>query len=602
MHEGALDAIGQQAALDGFRASIAKCWPSAVEIDKKVLASRFPRRISSLIAGWRLPGAKINSPCDLLLLLGDLFPNALPIVALADVPMPAKFPHVESDGTICLTSVGTLMELPVDIRHAEYLVDDAVKSMTASFAGSNRDEFLDECSTYWTLGQPSVNPLWYLPTNLGRTGTLHAVLLKEFTIVSESWDALSAWLQNLFPHATKRSDITGCAIHLPVPIFPDIYPKHTGEVMALVQRAGPEAVKLMADTLMPGEPMPMIFTFDHRGEKQLLGLTIDTGNQIGTGYGKGTFWNGYRKGHMPQDEFIRRVAAAKFSVARTSTVRVDSNFLLNRTAGPAAAALDNVRVAVIGCGALGGQVGQLLAQAGVRRLTLVDNDVFQWQNVGRHVLSGRAVRQNKALALKGEILSKFPDYEVEAINEKWQDAWKESPQLFDKHDLVVSLTADWPSDALLNRLSKQDLDLPAVIFSWLEAYGLAGHVVTVLPEGGCLRCLTDQAGEFIHAVAVVPPKFALQRESSCGSFYQPFSAVSIAPVAAQVVKSAIAALTGRMGASEHRVWVGSKEDFDAVEATLKPEWQEPLTANGYDRMYNGLLLRAANCPVCQSNT
>ena len=58
------------------------------------------------------------------------------------------------------------MELPVDIRHAEHLIGEAVSLMTASFADSNRDEFLDELSTYWTIGvEDKPTSFWYLPSN-----------------------------------------------------------------------------------------------------------------------------------------------------------------------------------------------------------------------------------------------------------------------------------------------------------------------------------------------------------------------------------------------------------------------------------------------------
>lgn len=598
MHEGAIDALGQRVALDAFRVALATRWPLAIELDAAYVASRFPNR--ALIAGWKLPATATGGPCDLLLLLRDLFPASLPLVALVDVPPSAAYPHVEGDGSICLVSSGTLMELPVDIRHAEHLIDEAVSLMTASFAGSNRDEFLDEISTYWTLGITDVpNPLWYLPSSPGGTSLLYALDLKDAMVLSESDRALKAWVSNYLAGAAAGSIIRGAIIRLPSPIYPEHYPSNTSDLMSLVETAGQDAVELIADTVTPGHPVPLILTFEHHGKQLVLGMRVDTSACIGSGYGKSPFWKGFRKGHLPADEFGRRWGAAKFAVKRSPTVRVDSDFLLNRTAGPAAAALGNMRIAVIGCGALGGQVALLLAQAGIRRMTLVDGELFSWQNMGRHVLPSQAIRRFKALQLREQILLRFPDYDVVAIDKKWQDAWKSSPDVFDKHDLVISLTADWPSDELLNRLSKQTPEIPAAIFSWLEAHGLAAHVVTVLPDGGCLRCLTDEAGAFQRSVADVPARHALQREASCGDFYQPFSAASVAPVAAQVIKSAINALLGRQIVSEHRIWIGAREDFDAVEAAIKPTWLSVLTDGGYERVYKGTLPPAAHCPVCQ---
>ena len=258
----------------------------------------------------------------------------------------------------------------------------------------------------------------------------------------------------------------------------------------------------------------------------------------------------------------------------------------------------NISVAVIGCGALGGMVIQLLAQTGIRRLTLVDGDVLTWQNIGRHVLSGKSVGMNKAVGMKTDILARFPDYAVEAIPERWEQAWKEAPDIFKEHDMIIALSAEWLSDSMLNSLSKQGLDMPPVLFGWVEAHALAGHAVVVLPEGGCLRCLTDKFGEFQHSVSVLPPEHAIQREAACGAFYQPFSAAAAAPTAAMVVKIALDALVGRIEYSEHRTWVGAKDQFDMVDASITSKWFQELQKHGYERIYRNPIHGQTECIGC----
>lgn len=595
MHEQAISALDQRAAITSLKETITVRWPTAVILSADELTARFPKQ--SFIAGWTLPAAEVDAPCDLVLAIPNLFPNALPHVGLADPPPPATLPHIDAAGLVCLNN--SLVEFPADIRHAEAVVSDAITVIKEGLEGKNRGDFLEEVSTYWTLGQPISSAIWYYPKSLGGTRSLYALAHNTATVLSESKEAVKAWAHNIKPAAENNPLKDSAVIHFPEPIFPNDYPAHTGELLVLVSKAGPDAIDLLARVIQPGEQASLLLTFEHNGNLQLLGIRVNAGTRLGTGHGSRTFWDGYRKGHMPKDEFLRRIAAARYAVIRTDAVRIDSDFLLNRTVGRPALSLSMVKVAVVGCGALGAQVALLLAQSGVRHLTLVDHDTMSWQNVGRHVLSGMAVGHNKASAMKEEILSRFPDYEIEAIPKKWQDKWSEQPNIFDSHDLVISLTADWESDSLLNSLSKSGNEIPPVIFSWIEAFGLAGHIVTVLPQGGCLRCMTNSLGEFQHPVAAIPEERALHREPSCGAFYQPFSAAAAVPLTAQVVMTAIEALNGRINSSEHRVWVGAKDNFDYVAATITPDWHDVLKQRGYEKVYRTQLQNSGTCQVCQ---
>ncbi len=56
-------------------------------------------------------------------------------------------------------------------------------------------------------------------------------------------------------------------------------------------------------------------------------------------------------------------------------------------------------VAVIGVGSVGSAVADMLARAGVGRLTLVDPDVLSEDNLKRHVLTRESVGRNKAEAM-----------------------------------------------------------------------------------------------------------------------------------------------------------------------------------------------------------
>jgi molybdopterin/thiamine biosynthesis adenylyltransferase len=82
--------------------------------------------------------------------------------------------------------------------------------------------------------------------------------------------------------------------------------------------------------------------------------------------------------------------------------------VLTRDAGarvpPEYASLAGARVGIVGCGSLGSKVAAMLVRAGVRRLTLVDDDLMLAGNVARHELGATAVGVHKVAALKDRLV------------------------------------------------------------------------------------------------------------------------------------------------------------------------------------------------------
>lgn len=74
--------------------------------------------------------------------------------------------------------------------------------------------------------------------------------------------------------------------------------------------------------------------------------------------------------------------------------------------------LGNQHVVVFGCGALGCVIAELLARAGVGRLTLVDHDVVETGNLCRHILTITDVGKPKALALGTRLMTIHPGMRV----------------------------------------------------------------------------------------------------------------------------------------------------------------------------------------------
>jgi molybdopterin/thiamine biosynthesis adenylyltransferase len=297
--------------------------------------------------------------------------------------------------------------------------------------------------------------------------------------------------------------------------------------------------------------------------------------------------------NVSETHLLNRLTQARFPVQRCDVTRSDSLYLNLRTAGQVPREIRSARIGIVGCGAVGGSLALRLAQSGVRRITLVDNDVFNIENVGRHELSASYIGQYKANALQAEILGRFCDYDVKAVPKTWQAAFEEDRAVLDDCDLLIAATGDWLSNAHLNAVASE-LELP-VLFCWLERFALAGHGVFVVPGKACLQCINDEFGAFDFQVSRIGGE--LPTDPSCGAHYQPFSAYASNQATSMMTKLALDAIEGRVQNSHLRTWVAPYDEFDRVNAGIDEGWHSALLADGgFERVFRRELSVRKTCP------
>lgn len=107
--------------------------------------------------------------------------------------------------------------------------------------------------------------------------------------------------------------------------------------------------------------------------------------------------------------------------------------------GPAIA---NRNVLIIGAGALGSAVAELLVRGGIKRLTVCDGDVVEQGNLARHTLGIQNVGVGKAAALAARLQSVSTHVEVAAVPSFFPDLAPEQRDLVSACDLIVDCTAE----------------------------------------------------------------------------------------------------------------------------------------------------------------
>jgi len=164
---------------------------------------------------------------------------------------------------------------------------------------------------------------------------------------------------------------------------------------------------------------------------------------------------------------------------RTGTIRIYAcesadTSITTRTlrAGVSDHGIGEKKVAVVGCGAVGSHVANLLFRAGVCHITLIDPEKLRPGNVIRHFADDRFVGMSKPLAVHGMLHTLGLDTSGIKSFSARVDSPEQAIEVISKHDLVIDATANARATALLVWASEQ-LDRPMVTTCVQREGGLA---------------------------------------------------------------------------------------------------------------------------------
>ena len=119
--------------------------------------------------------------------------------------------------------------------------------------------------------------------------------------------------------------------------------------------------------------------------------------------------------------------------------------------GQLGSALTNRRVALIGAGALGSVIAELLVRGGVKTVTICDGDTLHAGNLVRHTLTIESAGFNKAIGVTRKLNTSSPHARVTACENNLLHGQESPPSELEDSDLIVDCTG---SDEALNRLGQ----------------------------------------------------------------------------------------------------------------------------------------------------
>jgi hypothetical protein len=241
--------------------------------------------------------------------------------------------------------------------------------------------------------------------------------------------------------------------------------------------------------------------------------------------------NGFRPGTaLAETLHGNNSLTQRVSVLRSTFERLDDDFVLKRNAPDQKAALAGKRIHLIGAGAVGSSLADLLVQtgagAGGGALHIFDFDVLRPENLGRHLLGVPYLGTNKAEGIafflrRNRLSSCVHGHPIPGTD----------PRLHREADLVIDATAAPYVGAALSNAARAERKW-SLLSAFVEGEGWVAGTYLYQGRAGeaCRTCLEPWiGGRSSHVRHDHAPK---SRDDGCGSTYTPYRAAAATTAAA----------------------------------------------------------------------
>lgn len=526
---------------------------------------------------WRIHVESGEDLPQLILATGPDFPAVPPRIVIENAEdWHLKIPHIESNGSICLFPEQTSADQFNINEVTDTVVGRAIQTIRDGISGANRADFISEIESYWKPDPDQKHlPIFFIGALRPPSRIVYSISARGIVLVGDSEQQCTRWLNNYYQGVKvhQRAE-RSLFLYANAGIYPEFYFHSSGDLIRYVETNHPSHLQNLASLVTRSNRHPKIFLGVETGNGTALlagfltwkGAIVVPRARVNTPRSRAM--DGFRDGTVSETAFVGRFRDGKF--CRTSVFRAYPEWVHSRGGGVGATILAEKSVVLLGAGSLGAEVAQLLCNAGLQTLTIVDGDVLSMDNIGRHLLGAREVATKKAEALRKHLLGQFPHAKIQSRNVTWEIlVEKEEFSLFSS-DLLISLTGEWPSDSRLN-MEVRARGGPLTIFGWTEPHGLAGHALLVAPRGGCVACGRNVFGEVTHRVTDWQHT-QLRPIPACGGFYQPYGAIETGPIKSMIASLAIECLQAPPNYSVLRSWLGNRTQIESLGGKITDEW------------------------------
>lgn len=434
--------------------------------------------------------------------------SELPLIRLLETPatLPPVTPHLGSDGHLCYIAKGTVVidifdpigQFLACLERAEFVLGEI---LTGKFVEDLEEEFY----AYWGGGFCLVD---VQSKNLGKQRSMVAKINDSLTAVVTDDAARTSQKLKSFGYDVSEKTYPTYRVRTaarPRPSTEQWPPNTVKDILAWQSYLDPRCRRKIEQRIQEG--------YSSRAGGALVLVESPTMT-----YGFIVLFerNATKKTKGTLADRNRRIYGLK--VVPMTVVRIDDRYITERNI-PGSKTLAAKKIAVVGCGTIGGYLAEMLVKAGAGtcdgQLTLLDPDTLYPQNVGRHRLGFPSLFSNKAAAMANELVRLAPGVNIRPLPVDVKEAH------LGEIDLLIDATGE---EGLGHWLCKHYLSSVPMISVWIEGPGSAVRaLLRANSAGACYRCLwqSNRKGKLCALVGSTPIVLA---GHGCEGLYVPFPA------------------------------------------------------------------------------
>jgi len=360
-------------------------------------------------------------------------------------------------------------------------------------------------------------------------------------------------------------------------------PQNLRALLQWLTEVDPGARSRLLDHFINNPVKRHVLLFDVR-HQDLVGLYVEL-DIAATGLNTYPQKNNRKKhtGRVVKFKTLITCLSAKRSVqkfTRVGITKADRKTILSRNRRRSTTGdLSTKRIALIGCGTIGGYLCSLLLRSGAgcgqARFDLYDDDSFGPQNFGRHPLSTADFGQNKATALAATLKSST---HLNCNVEGKPSQFSIFPELLNQYDIVIDATGRPPVAKRLAHVVRTipPNKRPKLVHGFNDGNGRSSKVL--IDDGVCcFGCLLTDPAFYKNGLDLRFSKIESSEERfvSCGNTFTPYDA-AVSVITAAMVQEAVLSI---------------------LEPSLSWTYSEHMLDGSRSRQAR-LLPRHPNCPIC----
>lgn len=440
------------------------------------------------------------------------FPYSFPKIYILDVfyKSIAPLPHIDNSGYICTFDNNiTFPNHKEPNKLVEESIKKAIKIIEEGISGVNKDDFLEEFTSYWGLEANTRISALFTPDNKPRL--LYLYLDKENGYyVTDDMTQLKEYLLYSKGLIINEKDIKR-SLYLPLrkAWYPP-YPKTNKEIFLKVKEEK-EVFKAYHGYLKDRSDIStIIFSQEVRNEKYLAGWVHKPVKSP----------KNFRKGKV-SPEFAYLMQQKDTEIIKFDVTQIDRRRLFNR--GGDGNIISNCRVSISGCGSIGSFLAQVLAELGIDDFTLIDNENLSSENIARHMCGASDIGKFKTEAVKEQLIKHYPYMKCKSIPNDISQVLHKSIDTFNECDINFVVVGNKPIEARFIELFNNGEIFKPVVIIWVEPFLLGGHAIIMQNKQVIEDIIYDSEYKFKYGIVADGGKYT-KKEAGCQSTFIPYSA------------------------------------------------------------------------------